>query len=191
MEFEKWHKPRDVHKIEERDIDRVPCTHILDNGGVLDKRLQSFHKRLLKIAKEKNNSNEVGILIDIKDWSYLVIKGDKGSIKMDSNPEFYSFLAKAQWRSLIFLHNHPNNTCFSEQDIETFLDDERFYLVTAITNSGNIHIMMKDGFCNVAKIKEIYNTHYMKNGNKKSSVLYILQRCGKYGLFYKFGGYTR
>ena len=54
-------------------IERVPCTHIIDNGGKYDKAIQLFHKKLLKYSMKKNNSNEVGFLINTKTWEYIII----------------------------------------------------------------------------------------------------------------------
>lgn len=46
-------------------IDRVPCTHIIDNGGEIDKYIQYLHRKLLYLSMKKNDSNEVGLLLSL------------------------------------------------------------------------------------------------------------------------------
>ena len=51
------------------------------------KRINSFQKRLLEVSMKDNDSNEVGFLVNLVDWSYMTAFGGERGIAIKSNPE--------------------------------------------------------------------------------------------------------
>ena len=73
----------------------------------------------------------------------------------------------ARFRTLIFMHNHPNNSCFSERDFFNFVSEDKMFLATAVCNNGNIHIMKKEGLLHKEAILFEYQDYYEKHRNDK------------------------
>lgn len=124
-------------------IEKVPCTHIVDNGGKADKNIQKLHKELLRLSKNKNKSNEVGFLINLYDWSFEIVIGDGNRVSLSNNPNAEKLLKSSPKNTLMFMHNHPNNSRFSGQDLRMFSLFDSLYIATAISNNGNIYVMKK------------------------------------------------
>lgn len=169
--------------ITEEVIDKVPCTHILDNGGEIDKYIQYLHKRLLYLSMKKNNSNEVGLLLNLNTMDYKIVYGNESLVSLSENKEVRLFLKNASVQSMMFMHNHPNNSNFSYADLASFADNENLRVVTAIRNDGNIHVLQKGLNFNGQLVAIEYN----KWVNDNKGVQYILQHCSKFDLDYKYG----
>lgn len=63
---------------------RIP---VFDNEE--NKLIQYFHQELLRVSKRKNNSNEVGCLISMSDWSPRFILGNENSITLADDSVCY------------------------------------------------------------------------------------------------------
>lgn len=186
MNFEKLQRRKTIYPITIESINRVPCSRILDNGGKVDKKIQEFHKKLLKIAKDKNNSKEMGMLINIETWEYVILKGTENRVSIFQSPKSRDFYDCAGTASLMFIHNHPDNSHFSYKDFESFVNDDKLVLATAICNNGNIHFMQKVYPFYKEGILYLYNQFYFKEKGKNTSVIKTLQHSREYGLIYGF-----
>lgn len=86
----------------------------------------------------------------------------------------------------MFIHNHPDNSHFSYKDFESFVNDDKLVLATAICNNGNIHFMQKVYPFYKEGILYLYNQFYFKEKGKNTSVIKTLQHIREYGLIYGF-----
>lgn len=164
-------------------IDSIPCTKLFDFTPEMNEYVQLLHKELLTYAMKRNSSNEVGFLVDLTTWQVLRLVGDEMGISLAGFPAARHWLKEAFPGSLMFMHNHPNNSCFSYMDLNSFCSNYSLRLMTAIGNNGNIHVLAKGpGFCDTAVLFE-YNKH--AGGNK--GMQYVLSHCTALGLRYKFG----
>lgn len=164
-------------------IDRVPCTQLFGFTNDENRYIQECHKELLSLSMRRNKSDEVGFLIDITNWERLVVWGDSHGIIMDSFPEARSLLDTAWNNHLIFLHNHPNNSCFSGNDLKSFCKHKSLYMITAIQNNGNIHVLAKTS----AFYPEALLFEYNKYVEQQKGVVNVLRQASKLGLQYKYG----
>ena len=73
--------------ITEEAIERVKVISVDEFDEEENEKLQQLHKQLLSLAKTKNESNEVGFLINLMDWSYIVIYGTENGISLGSQEE--------------------------------------------------------------------------------------------------------
>lgn len=113
------------------------------------KRIEALHKELLETAMRDNNSNEVGFLVNLVDWSYLKTLGGEQGITIRSNPDAKELLITAPTHSLIFLHNHPRNSIFSERDLNSFLTADAILMVTVVCNNGRTYYLEKSANYNM------------------------------------------
>lgn len=68
-------------------IDKVPYVAIPGLIREENSMLQNTHKELLRIAKHKNNSNEVAVILSLVASRKVVIMGDESSVKAGASPE--------------------------------------------------------------------------------------------------------
>ena len=169
--------------ITEDIINKVPCTQLFGFTNEQNEYAQYLHKKLLNIAMKKNNSNEVGFLINTENWETIVLRGTEDGIDMNLFPQAYNVLKEAKKYSLIFLHNHPNNSCFSSKDLKSFCKHDSLYMITAIQNNGNIHVLAKSDIFYPQTVLFEYN----KCVNEQKGFINVIKRKNELGLNYKYG----
>lgn len=148
--------------------------------------IQKLHKSLLEFAMSRNESNEVGFLVNLIDWTHISIKGSVNGVSMSTVPEARELLFSAPKNSLLFLHNHPNNSVFSEKDLESFLTADSILMVTVICNNGRQYFLTKTVDYQREKALLYYDDIYEKM--EKGSVKEFLRTCSKAGLTFQYGG---
>ena len=164
-------------------IDRVPCIRLFEFTTEEEKFIQHLHKEVLIYAMNKNESNEVGILVDMRTWESILIKGNRNSIDMGNSERARELLKTAPNRSLIFLHNHPNNTIFSSNDLRSFCANESLFMMTAICNNGNIHVLAKGFNFSPAAVMLAHN----KGVSENKGIQNMIKQSRHLGVLYKFG----
>ena len=109
-------------------INKVPLisTPKMTNADVL--KLQALHKELLEYARDNNNSEEVAFLVNSKFEKFDVIKGDIESLDLTGKSAKY------------ILHNHPNNSSFSLNDI-SYLVQNKPEFISLVTNTGKVELL--------------------------------------------------
>ena len=149
-------------------------------------RICELHRKLLRTAKEKNKSNEVGVLVNLLDWEEITVLGEESGISLRNDIRARELLFTAPKNSLLFLHNHPKNRVFSERDLASFLTADSILMMSVICNNGVQYFLIKiQQFCKddaLAYYEEIFEAH--KNGSMKE----FLRTCRKVGLSFTFGG---
>lgn len=149
-------------------------------------KIQALHKELLGISMKKNDSNEVGLLVNLVNWEYLTVYGTENGISLSGVSDAKELLCTAPKSSLIFLHNHPKNSTFSEIDLESFLTADSLLMVTVIGNNGRQHFLIKTLLFDKYNALLHYNEVYESTGN--GSIKEFLRTCKKVGLAYYYGG---
>lgn len=127
--FEQKRRNRPI-KITQIAIDKVPLAHIDGFTEEEDRFIQNMHKRLLLTSMELNDSNEVGIMVDIIEWMTWTILGDSNEVETRKNPDAYIALKGNRKNTLLFIHNHPSTGTFSGVDFKTFCSNESLYAMT-------------------------------------------------------------
>ena len=148
--------------------------------------IKNLHKKLLKRSMNKNRSNEVGMLVNLRDWSDIMINGTENGITLKDNEMAYELLCTAPKSSLLFFHNHPKNSCFSERDLESFLTSDAIILMSVVCNNGRLYYLIKMDTFDKAAALFYYEKIYEET--ESGSVREFLRTCGTIGLRFLYGG---
>lgn len=150
-------------------------------------KIKSLHKKLLEIAMKDNDSNEVGFLVNLIDWSYMITLGGERGITIKSNPDAKELLITAPTHSLVFLHNHPRNSVFSERDLNSFLTADAILMVTVVCNNGRAYYLAKTEDFKKEEALKYYDELFEKE-EIEYTVKEFLRTCKKVGLSFYYGG---
>lgn len=137
-------------------IDNVKCTRIICGIGSdkYNKFLQYIAKKVLKLSairEDGHRNDEVGILVRLSDkYESRPIYGcwndDMKTSVIDTvhNVEYNYLIDESDDMSLVFVHNHPNNSKTSLNDILSVLSNDALAAVIAVGNNGTVHYMTKN-----------------------------------------------
>lgn len=166
--------------ITQENIDAVKRIDILGFDDEEIETIKNLHKKLLKRSMNKNRSNEVGMLVNLQDWSDIMINGTENGITLKNNAMAYELLCTAPKNSLLFFHNHPKNSCFSERDLESFLTSDAIILMSVVCNNGRLYYLVKmDTF---DKDAALFYYEKIYEETESGSVREFLRTCGTIGL---------
>lgn len=154
--------------IEQEIIDKLPCIHI---DGISDNEnefVNSWIKYLLQYAKDFNNSNEMGVILDKTDWNNAdIVLGHENHVTFNTDKMKKWF--DEGYNNLRLIHNHPSNNIFSERDIFNFCKTEAINTMIVIGNKGTIYLIQKlEGF-DKYKLIQYYSEAKMHDKNKLSN----------------------
>lgn len=149
-------KKRD-HKVFITDtaIDKVDRVKPSDFSDYQADKMQEMHKRLLRISKDENNSNEVLIITGMDFSAEIAIKGNEFNVDPAKNPFAVSVIAHSERQSVVYLHNHPSTNNFSVGDIDTFCCDGAIKAMSVVTNQGEVYVLNKTGKYSFDRTREI------------------------------------
>nr|DAG05257.1 MAG TPA: minor capsid protein [Siphoviridae sp. ctbxa26] len=121
-------------------INKVPLISTPKMTNAESLKLQALHKELLEYARDNNNSEEVAFLVNSKFEKFDVIKGDIESLDLTGKSAKY------------ILHNHPNNSSFSLNDI-SYLVQNKPEFISLVTNRGKVELLELNEDFNKATFK--------------------------------------
>lgn len=169
-------------------IDKVDRVKPSDFSEEQANGMQTKHKELLSIAKNKNNSNEVLFIEDLNFKSEVQILGEEFVVSPSKSPFAVSIIAHAERKSLVYLHNHPSTNNFSVGDIDTFVCERAIKTMSVVTNQGEVYILNKldnysfEGTRNL--LRDIYNSYPEGEIDDRDFVKKFLKRCKEGGIEY-------
>lgn len=133
------------HYITDEDINRVSIKNLPYHDENTCKILEVYSKQLLQVARDKNDSNECGILLDSFDLTRSQwFKGIENKVQLTVNLDDYVKYSKdLHMHRYLFLHNHPSCSSFSKTDLVSFADNDGIYFVMALQNNGIANILIK------------------------------------------------
>lgn len=142
--------------ITRQSINNIKCTRIISGEGSdkCNKYIQELAKEVLEISYDRIDGyrhDEVGILARIDGsyksqplYGYWNEEMETSVIDTVHNVEYNFMLDDNDDQSLIFIHNHPNNSLPSINDILSALGNDAIAIVVAIGNNGDTHYMSKE-----------------------------------------------
>lgn len=169
--------------ITQRSIDNVKRTRIISGEGSdkYNKYIQFLAKKVLKISANRTDghkNDEVGILARLDGtyesqpiYGYWDEQAETSIISVAQNIEYNFMLDENGDKSLIFVHNHPDNSRLSINDILSAFGSDAIGIVVAVGNNGDIHYMSKE--CND-------DNHYRKLCNTIQSKINKCEITGEY-----------
>lgn len=128
--------------IEQRTIDNIPHIKV---AGLLDDEnrfVNEWIKYTLQYAKDSNDSNEVGVMLDKSNWNnYDTVLGEEKKVRYNTDK-------MQKWQdegndNLILIHNHPSNHIFSDRDIFNFCKTQAVNTLIVVGNKGTIYLLQK------------------------------------------------
>jgi hypothetical protein len=141
------------HKVEITDIaiSKIPYIKYREIPEDQYETLQSLAKAVLKISRDENDCNEVAIAYDLDGpqkeldgEEYLAwAKGDEYSVEPMSDTETNHIIVSAKGCVVVILHNHPNLSKISLEDVMFMLRLPTIKMVVAVTNRGAIGYIVK------------------------------------------------
>lgn len=191
-------------KITSKTINSIPCVELTSDNS-LNNLIRITHMKLLEasmLRHDEHRYDEVGILMElVEPYQYEVYFGKvdekTGISSIKSNDSrFLAYIAKHSKEQLMFMHNHPNNSCFSYGDLCNFILTDEIKIITAVGNSHGVHSMCKDKNFNknetikylkiaTSKINLKDNTEDI--GKKRDRiVLDIIKNISKLGIKYRY-----
>ena len=148
--------------------------------------IKELHRKLLKRSMNKNDSNEVGMLVNLQDWTDIIVNGTEDGIRLKEDKKAFDLICTAPKNSLLFFHNHPKNSCFSERDLESFMTSDAIKMMSVVCNNGRLYYLIKMDTFDKCEALIYYRTIYSKT--ESGSVKEFLRTCSKVGLKFIYGG---
>ena len=191
------------HKVEITDIaiSKVPYVKYREIPEDQYETLQSLAKAVLKISRDENDCNEVAIAYDLDGpqkeldgEEYLAwAKGDEYSVEPMSDTETNHVIVSAKGCVVVILHNHPNLSKISLEDVMFMLRLSTVKMVVAVTNRGAIGYIVKTGDYEKNKLAAYKLMEEAVERNNRATSLkqkqdacdYFLNNCYKVGRIYE------
>ena len=148
--------------------------------------IKELHRKLLKRSMNKNDSNEVGMLVNLQDWTDIIVNGTEDGIRLKEDKKAFDLICTAPKNSLLFFHNHPKNSCFSERDLESFMTSDAIKMMSVVCNNGRLYYLIKMDTFDRCEALMYYEAIYSKT--ESGSVKEFLRTCSKVGLKFIYGG---
>ena len=93
-------------------LNKVPLVQVPEFTQVECETVAAEHRTLLRVAKEKNHSNEVLSVVSFKQVRRAMVLGDEFSVDLRKSPEAYGIFASAEPQEILLLHIIPAQTIF-------------------------------------------------------------------------------
>lgn len=146
-------------------IDNLPSVHM---SGLLEDEnrfVNDWIKYTLQYAKDYNDSNEVGVMLDKTEWNnYDIVLGSEKSVKY--NTEKMKKCLEDGNDNIILIHNHPSNHIFSDRDIFNFCKMDAVNTIIVIGNKGSIYLLQKLNGFDKYKLVQCYSDAIEHNRGK-------------------------
>lgn len=161
--------------------------------------LQELSKTVLQISKDDNDSNEVAIvysldsdrLIEQGKEYFGISLGTEHEVDPAASVTAYHILRTTLSCAVVCLHNHPNLSKFSLNDVKFFLKNDNVKLMTAITNLGSVSYLVRTDRFDFFKALDLYNEavgiHNTSGDlkNLQNAADYFLKNCYDVGIIYE------
>lgn len=180
-------------------IEKVPYIKYKEIDPKHYDNLHVLSKTCLEIARDQNDSNEVAVVYSLDCDNLIGTSEEYVGFTLGSEHEVdpagsvvsYHILRTTLSCAVVCLHNHPNLSKFSLNDVKFFLKNDNVKLMTAITNLGSISYLVRTDKYNYLKAVDLYNEAVSistKSGdlkNLQAAADYFLNNCFKVGIIYE------
>jgi hypothetical protein len=173
-------------------LDKITAIDIFGGDEELNNLLYKYHRQILYLSMNENDSNEVLGIWNTYTGEYMTVFGTQSSVDISESPKAFALFRNSCQNELAFLHNHPSTNTFSFRDIMTFVFSLQIGLMTVVTNQGEVYVLQKNADYDIKKaanffyslsekIRSIHgqDTKFFENFTKE-----FLKNCGKAGIRY-------
>lgn len=161
--------------------------------------IRELIKEVLRISKNRNNSNEVAITYSL-DSEFLIKSGeeyvgitlgDEHNVDPLSTTVAYHLVMTSSDCVIISLHNHPSLSKFSLQDVQFLIMYASVKMMCVVTNLGSVSYLVKSKKYDrsvamdiLRKAVKLHNDANELKGYQKAAK-YFLKNCHKAGIIYE------
>lgn len=124
-----------ITKITDSTIDKIPNVQSVIYSKDETNRINSQHKKLLKLSMQNGNS-EVAFLLNNKLEKIGEFIGNETEVDLGNS-------VYGKGKNLFVMHNHPRNSGFSLSDIQTFLSVDNIKTISIVKNNGGVELITK------------------------------------------------
>ena len=148
-------------------IDNLPIIRLEGITQDENRFVNDWLKFALQYAKDCNNSNEVGVMLDKTDWNnFDYVCGTKDKVIFNTD-KMVKWQDKGN-NNLVFIHTHPSNSIFSNKDFYNFCRTISLNTLIVVGNKGTVYMIQKlDGF-DKYKVIQYYSESTRLNKHKFS-----------------------
>lgn len=185
--------------ITEEAIQKVPYIEYREIDKIHYENLQETAKHILRLSKEKNDSNEVAAVYSL-DFDTLVARneeyvgiayGTEHEVDPEGSTASYHIIHSALDCVVVCLHNHPNLSKFSLDDVKFFLRNDSIKMMVVVTNLGSISYLVKAKKFNRLEAIKVYNEAVsihnlgkdLKNAQRAAN--HFLNECYRANIIYE------
>lgn len=179
--------------ITEIAIDKVPFLNYQGMEDWQNAVIYKMVKRVLRLSKDLNNSNEVAITYNMYGEELYhtgIAFGNEHEVDLMSDTQSYHIIMSCVERRIVVVHNHPTTQTFSLVDLHFFLKYDNIKMMIVVTNQGKVHYICKETEYNFEEAITLYK-YCTRELNQRSNfrkiysaTLEFLARSSEVGLFY-------
>lgn len=137
------------------DIDKR-ITHInFGTNKKISNILNTLRISCLERARDRNNSAEVGVVLNTETLEYAFIYGTYKRVSLKNSSEAGRILRTSNKNTVVMIHNHPNNSILSKGDLDKFISYDSLYAIEAIGNLGDTYLVYKQQNFNKDEINRL------------------------------------
>lgn len=186
-------------------IESVPCARITQNNS-LNLLIRRHHQNILELSRSRKDGHkydEVGYLLEIIEpynssepiYGFYNANKKISTIRATYNANYLNFITSHSKEQLIFMHNHPNNSPLSFDDIINLIKRRQLFAVTAIGNTGSIHMAYKSANYNEVEMTlRLFNLtnnindkdEKYKNIAQMNFLKSLINNQDFYGIYFKY-----
>lgn len=136
-------------------ISKIPYVAYPDCDAQQSLILHELGEHLLKLSKQKNNSDEISVTINIKENNKIIdgmdkilqkvglCYGTKDETLLFSDPLTMHLVRGATDIAVVNLHNHPSCSPHSTLDLSFFLRESAVKMMIILGNNGELYYLSK------------------------------------------------
>lgn len=161
--------------------------------------IQELAKEVLRISKNRNDSNEVAITYSLDSETLInngeeyvgITLGDEHNVDPLSTTTAYHLVMTASNCVIISLHNHPSLSKFSLQDVQFLIMYASIKMMCVVTNLGSISYLVKSKKYNRNTAMELLKSALKMHNDSdelkgyQKAAKYFLRTCHKAGIIYE------
>lgn len=188
------------HKVQITDIAiaKVPYIKYKEIPEEHYDNLYELAKYVLQLSKDENDSNEVAVVYSMDfvnlvadNQEYMGVSfGTEHEVDPEGSTVSYHLIHSTPECIVVCLHNHPNLSKFSLDDVQFFLRKHSVKMIVIVTNLGSISYLVKGNSYNRIEAIKIYNDAVsihnlgtdLKNAQRAAN--HFLKECYRAGIIY-------
>ena len=158
-------------------ISNIPLVHFPGFSEKECKRVQEMSKEVMRLSKNRNNYKEVCISYrkdSENDEENIIVFGDYNKVPFMDNEQLRTLIEQMNKENnvvIVSIHNHPNNSNFSINDLLVFSVNPSIKLMVIINKEGNISFLERNSNRDLNNIVSRTITEFVPDYNERVNKL--------------------